>query len=629
MPLRFILAIFVLTIAVLSPAVSNPCSAADQKRPNILWITSEDNGPHLGCYGDDYADTPHLDALAEKGMRYDVCWSNAPVCAPARTTIIAGVYPTSFGSQHMRSAVPLPKQIRTYPEVLRDLGYYCTNHTKEDYNYDNLTGIWNGSGKKAHWKNREADQPFFAIFNFTISHESKIRNPHTLVHDPAKAPVPAYHPDIPEVRRDWAQYYDRLTEMDAQAGQRLKEVADAGLADDTIVFYYGDHGSGMPRSKRWPYNSGLHVPLIVYVPEKWKHLAPEEYSVGGTSSRLVSFVDLAATVISLAGEEPPANLHGKAFMGKHQVEGPEYLYGYRGRMDERIDLVRSVRDQRYVYIRQYMPHRPCGQFLDYMFQTVTTQKWKQLFDEGKLNEAQSHFWTPKPTEELYDLQADPDEVNNLADNPEYTQVLHRLRTAHQKWVLETRDIGFLPEAEMHRMLNEGETPYDIAQDDKRYPLADLMVAADRASDRADQDTKYFQSLLKHPHAAMRYWGATAFLIREKQAVHQAQAQLAKLLDDESPNVRIVAAEALGRFDSSAHHQKCVKVLIDLANPETNGIHNAIASLNAIDYLDQVAQPVASIIQTLPGKDSTQPRKFSSYALRLQEKILRDMGMEKK
>ncbi|RMG39573.1 MAG: sulfatase, partial [Planctomycetota bacterium] len=419
--------------------------------PNILWLTSEDNGPQLGCYGDRFADTPNLDALAAKGMIYRVCWSNAPVCAPARTAIISGVYPTSTGAQHMRSSIPMPAFMRMYPQFLRERGYYCTNNSKEDYNLQKPGQVWDESSRKAHWKNRRPGQPFFAVFNFTISHESQIRKrPHTWVHDPAKVRVPAYHPDVREAREDWAQYYDQLSLMDRQAGERLRELEKAGLADDTIVFYYGDHGPGMPRCKRWPYDSGLHVPLIVYIPDKFAHLRPPEYRSGGVSHRLVSFVDLAPTLLSLAGIEPPDWMQGRAFLGRYIRPPRQYVFGFRGRMDERYDMVRSVRDQRYIYIRNYMPHRIYGQYVSYMFQTPTTRVWKQLYDEGKLKPPQTYFWEPKPSEELYDLQNDSDEVHNLADSPQHQQIKRRLRQALHDWMRSVRDVGFLPEDEMHR-----------------------------------------------------------------------------------------------------------------------------------------------------------------------------------
>jgi uncharacterized sulfatase len=323
--------------------------AADALRPNILWLTSEDHGPHMGCYGDKLAVTPNVDALAAKGLLYTKCWSNAPVCAPARTTIITGMYPTSLGAEHMRSMVPFPAGKKMFPQFLREAGWYCTNNSKEDYNIEKPGQVWDESSGRAHWKNRKPGQPFFAIFNSTKSHESQIRTrPHKQITDPAKVRVPAYHPDTPEVRQDWAQYYDKVSEADADAGKHLKELADAGLTEDTIIFYYADHGSGMPRNKRWPYNSGLHVPFVVYIPEKFKDLRPPEYKAGGKSDRLVSFVDLAPTLLSLIGVKPPDWMQGHAFLGKFTTEPQPFLHGFRGRMDERLDLVRSVTDGRYV-----------------------------------------------------------------------------------------------------------------------------------------------------------------------------------------------------------------------------------------------------------------------------------------
>ncbi|MFG0262456.1 MAG: sulfatase [Novipirellula sp. JB048] len=294
-------------------------NAVEPPQPNLLWITSEDNGPQLGCYGDTYAVTPHLDALAARSLRFRHCWSNAPVCAPARTTIIAGMHATSLGAHHMRSGVRLPADMNPYPQVLREAGYYCTNHTKTDYNFANDRVVWDKGKGRSPWRQRPSDAtPFMSVINITISHESQIRKrPHTLVHDPAKAPLPKYHPDTPEVRHDWAQYYDKMTEMDKRVGQILRDLDEDGLSDSTIVFYYGDHGSGMPRSKRWPFDSGLRVPLIVHVPERFRELAPADYTPGGESDQLVSFVDRAPTVISLAGVRPPANMQGVAFAGEH------------------------------------------------------------------------------------------------------------------------------------------------------------------------------------------------------------------------------------------------------------------------------------------------------------------------
>jgi uncharacterized sulfatase len=320
------------------------------------------------------------------------------------------------------------------------------------------------------------------VFNSTKSHESQIRTrPHTQITQPANVRIPAYHPDTPEVREDWAQYYDKVSEADADAGKHLKEIEEAGLADDTIVFYYGDHGSGMPRSKRWPSNSGLHVPMVVFFPKKWQHLAPKEYSDGGKSDRLVSFVDLAPTVLSIAGIQPPEWMQGHAFAGPHQTEPQAFIYGERGRMDERMDVVRSVTDGRYVYVRQLMPHLPYGQYLNYMFQQATTRVWSDLFTAGKVDELQSRFWKPKPSEELYDLQSDPWETKNLVDSKAHAGDLERLRAAQDAWLLETRDLGLIPEAERLAVAKGGA----LADAFKDWPFHQILDATKLAANRAE------------------------------------------------------------------------------------------------------------------------------------------------
>jgi arylsulfatase A-like enzyme len=606
-----------LLVFVLSPQLS---PAAD--RPNILWVTSEDNGPQLGCYGDTYATTPNLDKLASRGMRYLRAWSSAPVCAPARTAIISGVYPPSTGSEHMRSEVRLPDFMKMFPQFLREAGYYCSNNSKEDYNLIKPAGVWDESSTRAHYRDRQSGQPFFAVFNFTISHESQLRNAidaTNRIHDPARVRVPAYHPDLPEVRRDWAQYYDRLTMMDAQVGRVLRELEADGLADDTIVFYYGDHGSGMPRSKRWPGNSGLHVPLIVHFPAKWWHLAPEEYKVNGTSERLVSFIDLAPTVLSLAGIKPPPWLHGGAFAGRFPAKAREFNFGFRARMDERLDLARSATDGRFVYIRNYMPHKPWGQYLDYMFQTPTTRVWKEQFDAGQLNDAQSHFWKPKPPEELYDLANDPDEVNNLAASPEHQRILRRLRKAQQELAREIRDIGFLPENEIHAR-DSGVPPFTMGHDRKLYPMSAIMDAAGLASGLDQRATSKLKRLLKHQDSAVRYWAALGFVMRGEAAVAGAREELTALLHDPAPAPRIAAAEALGRFGNDADAAAALTVLMQLAPMDTNGLYVSVLALNAIDAMGDRAKPVAAEVATLPVVRPGLPGKLNGYVPRLIEAI---------
>ncbi|MEO0415991.1 MAG: sulfatase-like hydrolase/transferase, partial [Verrucomicrobiota bacterium] len=490
---------------------------------------------------------------------------------------------------------------------------------------------WVGADKRKGrtWEQRAEGQPFFAVYNFTISHESKIRNniePENIIHDPAKARVPAYHPDTPEVRKDWAQYYDRITMMDAECGAVLADLEKQGLADDTIVLYWGDHGSGMPRNKRWPYNSGLHVPMMIHVPEKWQKLAPSDYSAGGTSDRMVGFVDLAPTMLSLAGIEPKEWMQGHAFAGEHQASAPQYSYGFRGRMDERYDLVRTVMDQRYVYIRQYMPHRIYGQYIQYMFQTTTTQQWHDLYHAGKLNEAQSHFWREKPAEELYDLHEDPDEVNNLAASDEHQEVLVRMRKAHQDWEKEIRDVGFLPEAEIHSR-SEGSTPYEMGHDPAKYDFDAIFAAADLASRKQPKDIPAIVELLKSEDSAVRYWGATGLLIHKEAGVEAGRKALREALDDSSASVAIVASEALGRFGKPRDLKAAQETLLKHSNQITGNVFEAILATNAIDYLDDKMADRKEEISAIPTQweKGKGPDRVSNYVSGVIGKVQADLA----
>lgn len=596
------------------------------KLPNILWITVEDMGPHLGCYGDSYADSPNIDAFAKKALRYMNCWSNAPVCAPARTTIISGMYPPSTGSFHMRSQTRSPSEFAFYPVLLRQLGYYCTNNVKEDYNLIKSKGLWDESSRKAHYKNRKPGQPFFAIFNLTTTHESQIRNKiKKLVHDPKKVKLPAYHPDAPEVRRDWAQYYDRITQMDHQVGELLDELAQSGELENTIIFFYSDHGSGMPRSKRHATNSGLHVPLLIHVPDQYKHLAPKDYAPGKTTNRLVSFVDLAPTLLSIAGTKAPEYYQGYAFMGKHEAKPRDYIHGFRGRMDERQDLVRSLRDQRYVYVRNYYPHIPHGQYVWYQFQTPTTRVWKEMFDAGKLNKAQSLFWQPKAPEELYDLETDPDEVINLVNAPEQAERLERFRKAYRDHVFRIRDVGFLPENEIHTR-SKGSTPYEMGHNPKKYPLEKIFAMAQMASSLKPNVTEKLVAGMNDKDSAVRYWAVMGLQMRGEETVAKHKDVLNKALKDKAPSVRIAAAETLGKFGDAQEVTAALNSLVNLANPGKHDVHQCVMALNALDSLGKKVEPVYDRIKAFPRnvKNASDPR--STYGVpRLISSIMETFG----
>ncbi len=604
-------------------------ATATAAQPNILWVSSEDHGPQLGCYGDTYATTPNIDQLATRALRYTHAWAAAPVCAPTRTTIISGLHGPSSGGDHMRSMVAYPAGQKMFPQLLREAGYYTSNNVKEDYNLPKSASVWDESSNRAHWKNRPAGKPFFAVFNSTKSHESqiiKLGADGQPVHTPTKVRVPAYHPDTPEVRRDWALYYDSVTAADADAGAVLAQLAADGLADDTIIFYWADHGSGMPRSKRWPSNSGLHVPLLVHIPEKFKDLRPADYVAGGTTDRPVSFVDFAPTLCSLAGIKPPAWLQGYAFLGKFIAPAPPYVYGFRGRMDERYDLVRSVTDGRYVYLRNYLPHLSQGQHVDTQFKTPTTAVWKKHYDEGKLTAGQRIFWqTPKAPEELYDLQHDRDEVNNLAASSSHQAILAKFRTAQQAHSRRIRDLGFIPEGE--RLTRAGtQAPYDFGHDDTKYPFERVFAAAELASSLKPEAAPALKKLLTDPDSAVRYWGAIGLFMRGPAVVKGAPTELAAALTDTSPYVRIVAAEALGQFGTAADLTVALPVLTSLAHWGKNNVFTALAALHALDALglNKIA-PAREAILALPATGPVPDARYAPYIPRILADLRSQLG----
>jgi len=470
---RFMQVVAGSTAALTLPEIClNAAEKDGPQKPNILWISTEDISPDLGCYGDSYAITPNIDKLAARGIRYTNVYSHSGVCAPTRSGIITGMYPTTIGTHHMRCKGVPPAYVKCFSEYLRAAGYYCTNNVKTDYQFDPPASAWDENSRKAHWRNRDKDQPFFAIFNFTTTHESQIRNRNKLMleriaalkphekHDPAKAVLPPYYPDTPLVRKDWAQYYDIITLMDKQVAGVLKQLEDDGLADDTIVWFWGDHGRGLPRGKRWIYDSGLRIPLIIHVPAKWRKLVmpdnPDAVKPNTVNDELVAFIDFAPTMLSLTGIKIPDHIQGRAFLGSQKAEPREYIFAARDRMDEAYDLIRAVRDKRYKYIRNYMWYVTRGQDINYMNQMPTMQEMRRLNAEGKLKGPQKQYFEPtKPVEELYDTTTDPHEIKNLAGDPKYKDVLRRMRVIHAKWVRETRDMGLIPEPEFDEMKRPG------------------------------------------------------------------------------------------------------------------------------------------------------------------------------
>jgi hypothetical protein len=363
------------------------------------------------------------------------------------------------------------------------------------------------------------------------------------------------------------------------------------------------------------------------VPEKFKDLAPKEYKTGGVSERMVGFIDLAPTLLSLAGIQPPNWMQGHAFMGKFEAAPQPYLFGFRGRMDERYDLVRSVRNQRFIYIRNYMPHLIYGQYIDYMFQTPTTRVWKQLYDEGKLQPPQTCFWEPKPSEELYEIQFDKSEVKNLVNSPQHQAVLRELRQALREHTLRIRDVGFLSEAEQHTR-SAGTTMYEMGHDAKKYPLEKILAMADAASLLKPDVVLQLKEGLKDSDSAVRYWAAMGLLMRGTKAVDAARDDLRAALKDESSTVRIVAARALGQYGDDVDLTLVLPVLKELAPADKNGAYVSMLDLNAISALGQKAAPLMDTIKTMPTKDPSAAARANEYVARLVENLTGTPGERK-
>ena len=569
--LMFCVCLLALSLSACTSATKSSKPAADA--PNILWITAEDMSATLGCYGDKYAITPNIDGLAKQSVKYTNAFASAPVCSPSRACLINGVFATTQGAHPMRGYLKIPKYMNGFPSLMRKAGYYTTNNVKTDYNSGSAKRIikasWNESSDKAHWRNGKKGKPFFSIFNLMTSHQSRAMvwpydkfktdvqsklSPDE-IHDPAKAPLPPYYPDTPVIRRTVARNYDCVTAMDKEVGAILKQLEDDGLAENTIVFFYSDHGTGLPRHKRALFDSGMHVPMLIRFPEKYKHLAPG--NVGSTTDRLVSFVDFGPSVLSLVGVDIPDWMEGKPFLGPKNTAQRKYVYGYRDRCDEALDMARSVRDKRYLYIRNYMPHLGYNQQTAWPDQGEVRHEFYRLAKKESMTPAQWQFAGPtRPVEELYDCKSDPNNLTNLADSSSHQQTLERLRRAHIEWVTSSRDLGFVPEIELFRIA-EKTLPYEWARKDGAYDQKAIILAASRVG---GSDVGTMMKNLGSENISVRYWGATA-LAAAKTIPDSAKAKLKGLLNDESIVVRIEAANALARHGDAAAGLATLKQLL--------------------------------------------------------------------
>ncbi len=532
-------------------AFSFPAQAAE--RPNIVWIVSEDNSIHyLDHFFDGGAKAANIEALAAHGLTFDHAFSNAPVCSVARTTLATGCYGPRIGTQFHRryKLAAMPEGLKMFPAYLRQAGYYATNNSKKDYNAVEGTGVWDESSKQASWRNRtDKDQPFFHMQSHPESHESSLHFNRTsfdnepTTTDPASVSLAGYFPDTAIFRYTHARYLDRMAVIDEIVGQTIAKLEQDGVLEDTFVFYFGDHGGVLPRGKGYIYESGLHVPLVVRVPENFKHLVDGE--VGSCVSGFVNFIDFGPTTLHLAGVRIPEQVDGKPFLGKNvsmaRVNARDESFGYADRFDEKYDFVRSIRKGKYQYIRNYQPRLPDGLNNIYRYKALAYQEWRTLWKAGKLRGAAKQFFEPKSVEHLYDCEADPHQVNNLATDPQHADVLAELRERLQEKVKQLPDLSFYPES--YLVAHALDNPVAFGQSHKSE-IAALVDTADLMLLPFEAAQPRLRIALASDNPMIRYWAAmscTAF----GSAASDLAMDVRPLLSDDSQTVRIRAAEFLG------------------------------------------------------------------------------------
>ncbi|HYW78941.1 MAG TPA: sulfatase-like hydrolase/transferase [Thermoguttaceae bacterium] len=598
--------------------------SAEPTRPNILWLSTEDISSHLGCYGAEHAITPTLDTLAQRGVRYSHAFTAAGVCAPNRTAIILGMFQSSSGGHHMRCQTKLPDSIRPFPEYLRDAGYYCTNNSKTDYNFVyNKSDIWDACSGTATWEDRPAGTPFFAVFNYTRTHEGSIRTSGATYdsytqrltpaqrQDPDALQLPPYYPDTPIVRHDWKQYFELVTAMDYWVADHLRSLEEAGVADDTIVFFWSDHGVGLPRAKRWLYDSGTRVPLIVYMPEKFRKAG--QGIPGTVDGQLVSTVDFAPTVLNLCGVDIPGYMQGRAFLGKQLQDERQYVFGARDRMDERYDIIRAVRDKRYRYIRNYEAYKPYYQFMNTPEGGPTMRELRRLHATGELPEAAELFMAEtKPAEELYDLEKDPHEIHNLIDDPALREVLDRLRAAHVAWMDRSKDLGLIPEPELTVRTERLGSAYAILRQPETEDLLPRLRKIIAASEAKDA-TLLIDKLTRGRDAAERYWAAVGLGNMAAEA-KSAEPLLVKALADQSSAVRIAAARALCRMGTQVDKARD-QLVADLAHSDQ---WTRLSAATVLDEIGELARPA------IPALHEALKDKKCKYVVRVANRVLNQL-----
>jgi len=566
-------------------AFTHVADAADH--PNFVWLISEDNSTHyLKLFDEHGAETPRIAELAKHGLLFENAFSNAPVCSVARTTLITGCYGPRIGTQYHRRSVtvPMPDGLRMFPAYLRDAGYYTANNHKKDYNALESDDVWDESSNKAHWRQRKAGQPFFYKQSFGATHESSLHFPAKVMKneatktDPATVFVAPYHPDTPTFRYTNARYHDRIQDVDQQIGKVVDQLAEDGLLEDTFVFYFGDHGGVLPRGKGYAYESGLHIPLAVRVPENWKHLADAK-----TDTRVqgfVSFIDFGPTLLKLAGIDVPEAVDGRPFLGQgvsiEEVNQRDEAFGYADRFDEKYDLVRTLRKGKYEYVRSYQPFNFDGLQNNYRYKMLAYVEWRELYHAGKLNDVQRQFFEPRAAEALYDIEADPHETKNLATEPAFAEITAQLRNRLQAIVKGLPDLSMYPESYLVDHAFDNPVAFGQAH---ISDIAKLVDIADLSLISFDAAAKSIEQALRSSDPWQRYWALIACSSHGDAA--RSFVPMAKELaaQDLELLVRVRAAEFLALIEAAEPQATIMSCLEQTTSPdEANLILNTVVLL---------------------------------------------------
>jgi len=584
-------------------------SVYSQNRPNILWLTIEDTSPQfIGCYGNKDAHTPVIDQLAKEGVRFTNAFSTGTVCSPSRSCIITGVKTYKLGTGNHRSNYPIPEFIKGFPYYMQKEVYYVTNNAKTDYNVSNIAKFtkeaWNESSENAGWENRKCGQPFFSVYNFMDSHQSRTMTEsyswylkNVIDELPKKDRIgdnyfvmPPFYNNSPEMRKQFARVYNSIKLTDNKIGELLARLEKDHLKDSTIIFFFSDHGEGIPRGKTNGINLGYRVPFVIWFPEMYKHLSP--WGSGGVvTDELIDFTDLAPTLINIVGGIIPDHLSGRKLIGEGRSKPADHLFLSSDRSDNGIDLVRTVTNGRFIYSRNFMPFMPQVRFIRYMEIGGIKQEMRKDFAENKLNALQKSLFEERPAEYLYDIENDSWETSNLANNPDFKTVLEKMRGQLKAEIIQSRDVLLLPEYEIG-VISETAIPYEYRLSDKNYPVEEIYKAASLSGFRGKDITQTQINLLSSSNKLVRYWAILGLMSQNSVDLKFYHDKIIESMNDFYPPVAVTAAAIAYREFNNKIAVENLKIYL-----ASDNMNLALMAINYLLYVEN-KQPFIEIIKAI-------------------------------